>query len=352
MTGKIYWLNSYETSLLSIAERNLPINDDQFFQNLKEKCLGNFSQNPQYIQKLRKGRSMNSIIGKVFELNRAFLEINNQCDLNCSYCGINGLKRSLGCLNCNKWHENDNILDINSIYHIIDDLVLLRCSDLYLTGGNLSLILNKVINILNYCQNKFKKVYITMPHSKISKDIESKIKGKATIISNLDMKTDLNNLKESDDMIYIISIYPKDINKLENIHLKNLIKSFIITKDAENSYIPFKKLFKTNIDIFLHNLEFHPCMGKTISISFSGNVTICPLMRNKVLGNIKEIPLSEIIRINKDDIHNHWKMNLDNIVGCNCCEFRYLCHDCRALEEELQDNIQNKCYKLTCSYNS
>lgn len=71
------------------------------------------------------------------------------------------------------------------------------------------------------------------------------------------------------------------------------------------------------------------------------------MMRNHSFGNVKTEELYSIFERRMGDIDKFWKLNLDKIEKCSGCEFRYVCADCRALEEELTGKIDGK---MLCSY--
>jgi radical SAM protein with 4Fe4S-binding SPASM domain len=67
-------------------------------------------------------------------------------------------------------------------------------------------------------------------------------------------------------------------------------------------------------------------------------------MREKSLGNVLDMSLSEIVRNRRKEIKKFWNVTRDTIVPCGDCEYRYSCMDCRAIEEDV--------YQTTlCHYN-
>ena len=84
-------------------------------------------------------------------------------------------------------------------------------------------------------------------------------------------------------------------------------------------------------------------MGGILTISSNGNVYVCRAMREKSLGNVVDMDLSEIIRNRKEEIKKFWNLTRDKITPCRNCEYRYSCMDCRAIEEDVY-------YTNLCSY--
>ncbi len=62
-------------------------------------------------------------------------------------------------------------------------------------------------------------------------------------------------------------------------------------------------------------------------------------------GNIKNLAISDVL--NNHEFNKLWRINKDKINVCKDCEFRYICHDCRAYITE-ENNIYSK--PLKCKY--
>jgi hypothetical protein len=132
---KIYALTQQETELITSCENNKAVRcEEEFFITLKRLCLGNFYKNKIYMQKLRAGSPLKESDRDPPALHRVFLEINNLCNRDCWFCGYHGIKRSSGCMGCNKWKENGEVLDVGRWKQIADELKDLDCRDIFITG--------------------------------------------------------------------------------------------------------------------------------------------------------------------------------------------------------------------------
>ena len=109
-----------------------------------------------------------------------------------------------------------------------------------------------------------------------------------------------------------------------------------------------RKISAASMFNFLNNIEYHPCLGHTLTICNNGDVIPCPMMRGHIFGNIRNRALYTVFERSWDKISKFWKLNLDKIEKCTACEFRYTCADCRALEESLTGKLEGK---MLCSYN-
>ncbi|ASJ13464.1 SPASM domain-containing protein [Thermococcus thioreducens] len=83
--------------------------------------------------------------------------------------------------------------------------------------------------------------------------------------------------------------------------------------------------------------RYHDCLAGTMAVTADGYALPCPLLRNYVVGDLKELGIKKVLR--KRRIKAFWKMTKDEIGACSACPFRYICHDCRALEYQATSEI-------------
>jgi len=156
---------------------------------------------------------------------------------------------------------------------------------------------------------------------------------------------------QSEDLILLLTVRPEEFKNLKGINSKKVMIDFV---SEDFSYLPpdmpltsKRKLAKESMYQFFHNIKYHPCIGNILTISHTGNVLPCPMMRDHVLGNIRDRELYTIFEKGKEEIDKFWNLTLDNIEKCRDCEFRYACNDCRALEEKLTGKLTGK---RLCNY--
>jgi radical SAM protein with 4Fe4S-binding SPASM domain len=348
LTGKTYGLNEEETKILEICENNKKINEYmEFLEKLEIRDLGTFYNNKApYIQKLRVGSpASDNEIGKPPSLTRAFLEVTNTCSLNCSFCGINGIQRTKGCIGCNVWNEISEPLKLDRWKEIIMELGYLDCAEVFIKGGDITLNWRRTMEIINFASKIIPKTYLTIHHSLLNKHIIEELENKVDLIVQID---NLENIQP--DFINILPISPEGWTNVQG-NTDNLIIDYVKVDEKTLEKLPIrnkKDISPINLFQFLNNMKFHPCLGHSITICFDGKVLPCSMMRNYVIGNIKEISLADIFSQKMDEINKFWELNLGKIGKCKNCEFKYVCEDCRALEESLTGNLKEK---ILCDYN-
>lgn len=353
--GKIYSLDQKETKIITLCENNEPISDgEDFLKNLKDLHVGNTYTNKVYIRKLYFGSpSRTTTEGSSPELQRAYLEINNSCNRNCWFCGCYGIKRSMGCMGCNKWNDSSESLTLKRWEKLLEELNDLDCREVFLKGGDLTLSWDKTMSILDYARDMFEQIYITLHKHSLSESIMNDLGNKANLIIQCE------NIKEvvspgTHAYAYLLTVKPEDWRNnrsaVSNIVTKDIMVDFVV-EDANhlaNDIQIMPRNMSLNVQRFTNSMKYHPCIGHTITITHSGDVIPCPMMRKHKLNNIKDKELYTIFENADEGIHNFWNLNLDKIEKCKLCEFRYTCNDCRALEENLTGRLEGK---VLCGYN-
>ncbi len=125
----------------------------------------------------------------------------------------------------------------------------------------------------------------------------------------------------------------------------DLVLSSSIIPPNTNCGLIRNDLFISNIKFYTENLHHNSCLNRKISIDAEGNIKNCPSMKES-FGNIRDTTISEAIQM--PDFKRYWDINKDKIHVCKDCEFRYMCHDCRAYVDDPQDILSKP---LKCGYN-
>jgi len=345
---KMYTLNQEETEIITLCEKNVFVSKDQkLLQELQSLRLGRFYHNGIYVQKLRFGSpSRDQQVDKSSVVSRVFIEINNSCERDCWFCGCHGIKRTLGCMGCNKWKEDGKPLSHDRWKMVIDELRDLDCSDLFITGGDLTLAWDKTIDILNYADGRFSNIYIVLHQRSLSETTVDDLRNKAKIILQTENPKDLRFQDTSNLLITTPEAWEKTKDAIDDDTMISLAirDSNCLAKGLSTL---FKRDMFANMHVFLNNIKYHPCLGHTLTICNNGDVLACPMMRNHNFGNIADKELHTILEESIDKINMLWGLTLDKIEKCTGCEFRYACSDCRAIEENLTGRLKGK---ALCSY--
>ena len=105
------------------------------------------------------------------------------------------------------------------------------------------------------------------------------------------------------------------------------------------------KYFNMNLRFITEAKKHNSCLNKKISIDREGNIKNCPAMQNS-FGKLDSNLLIDVVKLQQ--FQELWNVNKDQIAVCKDCEFRYICHDCRALITEPNNQYSKP---LKCKYN-
>jgi len=349
--SRIYALSPEETELIESSEKNQPVSGhEEFLHELKKLRLGTFYDNRTYMYKVRViNSSMEEELKFQTNLSRTFLEINNSCQRDCWFCGWHGVSRSMGCMGCNKWNEDGRPLEIGRWKGLVDELRDLDCKDIVITGGDLTLAWDKTMEILDYAKGKFSKIHMVLHQDSLSKSHLDDLDGRARPIIQTE---NLSNAVAKEGFTPLLAVKPEHYGDIWNFipENKDALLDFAIKDGQLSNDLPImsnKKIKMPGIYQFSRHMRYHPCIGGTLAISYTGNVLPCPMMRGHSFGNVGDGELYTIFEKGLDEINKFWKLTLDKIDKCRCCEFRYSCTDCRALDESLTGRLEGK---KVCSY--
>lgn len=103
--------------------------------------------------------------------------------------------------------------------------------------------------------------------------------------------------------------------------------------------------FSTSREEFYRNQHWNSCWAGKIAITPNGEIIPCVFARKHIVSNINQ-SLEEAV--NSEELQSLWRITKDKIEGCNGCEYRYACHDCRPLAEDTTGNLYAK--NSRCTY--
>jgi radical SAM protein with 4Fe4S-binding SPASM domain len=98
--------------------------------------------------------------------------------------------------------------------------------------------------------------------------------------------------------------------------------------------------------LYKRNQYWNACWFGKAAVTSSGDVLPCIFARDLVVGNVKKQSLDNIIM--GDAMQSLWSINSDQVETCKDCEYRYICHDCRALAYGFTGNLYAKSPR--CAY--
>lgn len=317
LTERIMWLNENSTAIMRKAELNEEVTEEsaEFLNSLENQHMGNYFDQPVYIDKLRIFNKFNEM---KFHKNTpnieiATIQLTNKCNKNCEFCG------RVFCPACVKYNETKGDLSVEEWYSIFNDLILYGLKSVILTGGEAGLYEN-LNDFIEYFQEK--EIFVTVHTNGLIplKKINDKL---GIIISLFDMK-DLGKVKEN--YITCKNVTLMNYTK-ETVMDASVLKSWKISKTSlEQTSICQANFRKPNLISYYTRKTYDNCLKNKIAIRHDGTVYPC-FQSKKPVASVKETPFHLIVR---DLVMEYWGVSIDmEDKKCARCEFRYTCSSCK-----------------------
>ncbi len=377
LNGDVFCISKNEYDILQKCEQNIPLDeieniDYKFISNLKSNGLGLIYNGKVYICEDFYGipSTLNDTLSSI-TLNSLFIEITNQCNLNCKFCKCDDiLYRKTG---CKKWPSNRKALSIEQWKDVICQAKNLRCKNFIIIGGEPLLEFEKLKEIVKYIDesndpdtritiytngtllNDEKINFIKHHNINVCVQILSdnnltyqEITGEKRVFDVI--SENINKLKANSipyNLLFLISRFnEEEVNNVIEKFKSSAIKiefiypinnNFYSNKYIEQMYDRSKDFIKLSLPMFDKLSKYNTCYNGTLAISCDGSTYPCIMSRKLYLGNVNDLSLKDIL--SKDETIKYTNLNKSKIEGCASCHKRYGCLDCRALEMSATNNL-------------
>lgn len=388
----IYMLNREAGMLIKRLENNVDLDTLKEYEKHKNVCmdflgmlaqkgLGDFFENEVHIEKFRFNAPIQKkgMLEPVPQYVKCYLEISNECNLKCSFCGKSKYINWLGCQSC---FRNQNHQEASIKYDkLVSELEEIGVKELIL-GGREPFCKSKVIyKLIEQCKKNSRiNLIITTPGSVEANEIlkvsslYEKIKLNIVVFATrrfseflseemqefIRKQEKLFSVLHKNNIPYSVTlqIYDKNRNYAEAI-IRDIKTELGITPMIADIVDMEKREKLTHIGMnqkmlsqyrnpreFYLRKSYNPCLYGVFSIDLFGNVNPCPGI-HKALGNITDNTLHEIL--SKDDLYSYWTYSKDKVVYCKNCSMRYFCSDCSVFE--LASHESSNVHNMFCPAN-
>ena len=290
------------------------------------------------------------------ELEMAWLEITQACNLRCVHCYEGSVHKS--CANALSLSEWKDVIDRLKDLHVkrtvviggepcchanlieILEHILRRKIDVSLFT-NATLLNDAAINFI--AQNRIRVKISVYGHCA---EIHDKITGvagsfakteraiKKMTSQGIPVDASVIIMKENQDFLSEIIAWTKEHNM--NYHRYDTIRE--IGGGAKNAHAVTaskvlrgvymtKPNFKITKKSFFRNLHRNSCWCGKFAVTENGDVLPCVFERTIIYGNVRQNSLKDIAA--SEAARKCWFMDLGKVQICRDCEFRFACHDCR-----------------------
>lgn len=376
LEGKVYSITNKQYHLLNKCEKNESIKflseeDKNFIFDLLNKNLGIYYDNPTYIDGIFYGMPSASFeLIQKNGLNRLFIELTNQCNLNCKFCEpTNTLYRKTG---CKRWNTSLPTVSIDKWKDIILSAKNLGCKKFIIIGGEPFIEFEKLKKIVDYIQPdktvsitiftngillnqsniiefiKENNIHLCIQIFSDNKETYSQITNCSTAFDIFSNNLDIIQEKKIKHSLHLLinKFNENEVSRIHDTYHQSPIRDefiypvqndFYSKKFINQIYDKSNSFIKPTLDNFNLFTKYNPCYKGTLAIACDGTIYPCPMSRKLPLGHIKKRELYEIL---KSDLYKTCStLHKDKITGCSACDRRYICFDCRALEMSATNDI-------------
>ena len=250
-----------------------------------------------------------------------------------------GIPRSVGCIGNNRFLLRREPLSRERLYSLVEEFKALGGSELWLTNYD---DVGTLLDVATYARDiGVDEVYAVV------------LLGDVDEVIPVDGVRFVAELRYSPENIERVLSYPwlhgalivTEPEKLDDV-LRDaalipgeVYVDVLFPRSARRlnfNVIELRRIFNPSVE------KYHDCLAGTIAVTADGYLLPCPLLRNYVIVDLKEKSLRSALR--KKRLRDFWKMTKDSIPSCFKCPFKYLCHDCRALEYQATGEIDGMEY--------
>lgn len=315
-----------------------------------------------------------------------WLEVTSRCNLNCIHCYADGgPHRDMECLSVrNDRFIEQNPINTNEILQIISDAALEGCRQIQFTGGEPTIHprLSEMIlharkegftfievysngTLMNEAMlDFFKKHDVHLAASFYSHrsevhDCITKVPGscRATLKTlskikerQIPLRIGIIAMKQNETNVIKTKKYLLEKKFTDRVGIDALRPCGRGVNDDNHSvqYDSMKRRpqFWADWQEYVKNHEQNSCWHGKLAVSSTGNVMPCIFSRDEILANVRTEPLSKIVKSVRTQ--TLWHLTHNQVDGCNVCEYRYVCHDCRALSLNVKGKLLAKSPR--CAY--
>lgn len=279
-----------------------------------------------------------------FDVSFAWIEITQNCNLICRHCYEESSRT-----------ERKPEMRFEDFTCIVDQLVQMGVKSIQLVGGE-PLMHSKIIQMIDYVYGKFSYIEIYTNGTLLNDDLLELIKTKdislamsyyseKSAIHDYVTRTPgslkltqkhINTAIKKGIPVRLASVEMKEVPKFElemfDVPFRSDLPRLtgradisLYTEDMIRRKLITKKTFARpiNIEEFYKNKAIHNCFGERLYFDYKLNIYPCAMERRLCYGNVKDKSINEVV-------HDQFaKMTKDTIEGCQNCEYRYACYDCR-----------------------
>lgn len=314
--------------------------DNEFVRKILEANLGTISASKPFNENYDLGNTLFDV-ESLISVQSLYIELPFDCSKKCTLCNTNVV---FGCEKCQKTKAK-------SFEYNLESLKKFTCDNLSLVAGNIDTHLSELTKFLDYLQTLkpmcHKELVCNCNSIKKLKSIQSKYN--LTLVLNVCLKDidedfieQLNELDMKHLKLNYMMSYEEYRDKFNDIKIHNLPYTFSIIDCKEK--IDFSSFSYTLEPIYINAVRrYYTCLLSKLYIRTDGVIVPCSGLYDIVLGKINNTD----IKLQKNVIRKLWETTPVNIKGCRECAYNIICRECRAIDYQLENKLEEK---VSCTH--
>lgn len=361
--GDIWEIEVENIDKLVMAEENMPIYRDAFFDTLRVNNLGQYYSAPIWIDNdsdlpIIDINNSNWSYSLVKEL---FIVFSN-CSMQCNFCSPK-LNRMTGC----KTYKSKEIMEASELIKTIERLGQYGLTHVSYIGGDPLMYDDYLKTLISYCYSNghIQKIYTNgsllndewlcfLSENSVNLNYEicidnderasvyiNELERNLLLLQKHNIHTGATFLITGQNEKYVELLSEITEKYHVNLSFDCVISPLKFRSSNYNDYLKIGTSFTPckSRDRFRNLRCNNSCLYGKIAVRISGRVMACPMLDNIALGNIRSERIEEILFSEK--YNSIIRLSKDSQEKCSNCSYRYGCKDCRAIEYNLTNNIKS-----------
>ncbi|HLF27704.1 MAG TPA: radical SAM protein [Anaerolineae bacterium] len=395
-SGNVFSIDETAAKVLERCENGLSleavlsevdgVQPDELMAYLKQLAvagMGNFYERPlPFIEKLQPNLTLEQKVRRRVSqpVSYAFLELTPECNYACTFCTPTetAARRRTGCMRWVMDTAIEPMLRDDEWLTVIDDLAWIGCPALHFIGGEPLLREELLIKLIDRARGQgIAKIYLStnttllgdeqvdffarqgvhlfiqlVSHRPAVHDRLTGCPGSYRLLTRNLGKLKRAGCPYSFTLLLTEDTHTEQTGALEYFRAFDPYQVSVdwlrpgAPRDAAPSGMA-PSLFRCRPQFppltagpFFQRRDSHACWMGKLAITANGSVLPCIIARKELIGHVRHKSVKHLYR--DKDFDFYWHFNIDKVEGCNGCEFRYACFDCRPLARSVCGRLTAK----------
>lgn len=173
--------------------------------------------------------------------------------------------------------------------------------------------------------------------SSIRRLIHKKIPVNAAVIAMKENQADIANMKE---FVESLGAIYSGYDVIRNVFGGSQSAHTPDNSEILNHCFFSRPSFRADKATFYRNATVNSCWYGKLAIAENGDVFPCEFERTLKYGNVKNSSIE--VLLTSELVKKNWLLSFEHIEGCQVCEYRFACKDCRPLGISVRGALTDK----------